>query len=302
MDRRAKKLEKKRKNRDEAKRKAATLVARQPSDIARLARSAVHEPFGPCFVSRTWDDIDSPALVSVVMTRGQPGRRVVMVIALVDRTCLGVKDAFVREMPSSRDVPDFVDQVGVPHGGMLQVEPLIAQSVVFHAIDHARSLGFEPHRDFPAAFFGPRPAELATTPWHKPERPIYISGPHDNVFAITRRLTAAVGPEGYQRISERDFDDDDDVFDEGPSQSENEPLIHSPLECTVERDGITLRILIYRSPSDSQWCLEVEDHLGGSTVFDGNYLTDQEALDAVMAAIPEEGIETFVAGAVPYVS
>src|SRR3954467_13958776 len=115
MDRRAKKLEKKGKSRDQAKKKIAPLAAGQPREFARLARSAVHEPFGPCFVSATWDDLESPALVSVVITRGQPGRRIVMAIALVDRTCLGVKDAFVREMISSREVSDFVDQVGIPH-------------------------------------------------------------------------------------------------------------------------------------------------------------------------------------------
>ncbi|MEY4511730.1 MAG: hypothetical protein RLZZ450_3852 [Pseudomonadota bacterium] len=126
---------------------------------------------------------------------------------------------------------------------------------------------------------------------------MYMPGPHDDVFTIANRLNAAVGPEGYQRISEREFDDDDSFGD--VSSQDHEPLIHSPLECIVERDGIALRILIYRSPSDRQWYLEVKDHLGGSTVFDEDYLTDQEALDAALAAIAEDGIESFVAGAFP---
>ena len=43
-------------------------------------------------------------------------------------------------------------------------EPLEAQSVVFHALDYARSLGFFAHQDFEDALFEPRPAALSDTP------------------------------------------------------------------------------------------------------------------------------------------
>jgi hypothetical protein len=34
-------------------------------------------------------------------------------------------------------------------------------------------------------------------------------------------------------------------------------------------------------------------HLGGSTVWNNRFATDKEALDAAMAAIDEDGIESF---------
>lgn len=100
---------------------------------------------------------ESPALVSLIVTRKLTSGGLVVGTALVDRACLGVKDAFLKDLPVARDLEAFVERVGFAHGGMVACEPLIAQSIVFHAIDYAHSLGFEPHRDFQAVFFGRAP-------------------------------------------------------------------------------------------------------------------------------------------------
>ncbi|MCS6760463.1 MAG: YecA family protein, partial [Candidatus Devosia euplotis] len=72
---------------------------------------------------------------------------------------------------------------------------------------------------------------------------------------------------------------------------------HSPLEREVARDGTTVEICIYRGPDCSpRWLLEVEDETGGSTVWDEPFETDQEALDAALKAIDEEGIGSFAEG------
>lgn len=69
---------------------------------------------------------------------------------------------------------------------------------------------------------------------------------------------------------------------------------HSPLEREVTRDGTTVEIRIYRGTNCSpRWLLEVEDETGGSTVWDDPFETDQEALDAALKAIDEEGIGGF---------
>jgi hypothetical protein len=43
------------------------------------------------------------------------------------------------------------------------------------------------------------------------------------------------------------------------------------------------------------WTLEVVDDLNNSTVWDGEFATDQEALVTAMAEINAEGIEAFIA-------
>jgi uncharacterized protein len=71
-------------------------------------------------------------------------------------------------------------------------------------------------------------------------------------------------------------------------------ILHSPLEESVTRDGLTVEVLIYRGEEDRGWILEVVDARGGSTVWDCPFQSDQAAHDAAMAAITEEGISAFV--------
>jgi uncharacterized protein len=46
--------------------------------------------------------------------------------------------------------------------------------------------------------------------------------------------------------------------------------------------------------SDLGWHLEIEDHLGGSTVWEDPFATDRAALEAALSAIEEDGSESFV--------
>ena len=294
MDRRAKRREKKRQNRAQAKKEARSLAARRPSELTLLLRSAARGAFGPCFVSSGWDDPGSPALVTVVVTRRLPTGELVPGTALVDRTCLGIKNAFASEPLEPRELTDYIAQLAEAHGGMLPCEPIVAQSVVFHARDYAQSLGFEPHRDFPAALFGPRPEVLVDTPWHAPEKPIYLSGPYDDTSTILSRLEKAVGFGNFEHIdlsAELSAEDEDEDFD--LDDEIEHPLVHSPLERTVSRHGQAVQIYIYRGPQDAGWILELEDQTGGSTVWDGTFATDQAALDEAMRAIEQDGIASF---------
>lgn len=70
-------------------------------------------------------------------------------------------------------------------------------------------------------------------------------------------------------------------------------LIDSPLSQTCEVDGHSVEIQIYRLP-DSGWTLEVVDEDNNSTVWDGEFESDQAALDTALADIKAEGIEAFL--------
>jgi len=213
MDRRQRKLqEKKKKKREAAKKKARAAASRRPDRTQLLVGAAARGPFGPCAVSNGWDDEAEPALVTAVVTRRLPDGDLVAGVALVDRTCLGVKEAFPTDKIADEELDDLLDQVGAVHGGMTRCEPLVAQSIVYHAIDYADRLGFPPARDFPEALFGPRPAELTATPWHAAQRPAYVAGPDDDVVGILERLEAAVGAGGFDFVdlSELDGGEDED--------------------------------------------------------------------------------------------
>lgn len=74
----------------------------------------------------------------------------------------------------------------------------------------------------------------------------------------------------------------------------NEPeLIMSPLCQTLNIEGHTLQIEIYRDDS-SNWILEVVDVSGDSTVWDEQFETDQLAFEELFRTIREEGIRAIL--------
>ena len=197
------KREKHRRDRELARRKIASQSPSSQS-ARSLIKLAAQSTFGPFWVSSNlFDERPHPALITVLITRAV-GADLLGQIVLVDRTCLGVKNAFVMRPMSPSEVEVQVKSISQRGDPLQRCEPLVAQSVVYHAIEYARTLGFSPHADFEESLLGPRPAELIDTPLSHPARPIYWSGPSDNVPSILRRLTAAVGKGNYDFVSMAD--------------------------------------------------------------------------------------------------
>jgi hypothetical protein len=183
------------KKREAARRAHAPRPSLSPSREA-LLRKAADLPPGPSWVSAdfTMTRMDPPRLVTVVVTRKGPGGVYLPALALLDRTCLGVKNAFVAEPLGEYELGSFIADVGTAHeGGMVPCELSVAQSLVWHAVDYAASLGFEPHQDFPEVLFGPRPEVLVDTPLAKPARPFWVRGPDDDAEEILATLEDACG-------------------------------------------------------------------------------------------------------------
>lgn len=212
MDRRQRKLQEKRKKRELTKKRSRMEAERRPSEEQLWVRAGARAPFGPCFISSGWDDSTTPQLVSLVVTRILDGGDLLPHVLLLDRTCLGVKNAMVIAPMDHDDLTEFVDRVGTPHGGMEECDAQLAQSMVFHAVEYAARLGFAPNVDFHEALLGPRPAELLATPWASLERPLYVPGPDDNVALVVLQLRKAVAENfdvGGLEVGSLDDDDDD---------------------------------------------------------------------------------------------
>ncbi len=79
------------------------------------------------------------------------------------------------------------------------------------------------------------------------------------------------------------------MIDEDPDIEE------SPLSGIVARDGVSVRVEIYRLvEGDRSWTLEVIDREGGSTVWDDRFATDQDAYDEFYRTLEVEGIRSFL--------
>ena len=73
-------------------------------------------------------------------------------------------------------------------------------------------------------------------------------------------------------------------------------IVMSPLCQEISKDGTRIQVDIYRDENESGWILEVIDEENASTVWDEPFDTDQEALDAVMKIIEQDGIKSFLDG------
>jgi hypothetical protein len=171
-----------------------------------IVRAAVELPVGPSFISDMWASLNEdeeegedgvPALVTVVVTRVTAWGSLIPAFLVIDRTCLGVKSAFLGAPRTRAELEGDLAELAETHGVIEECDLIIAQSVVLHAVDYARSLGFEPPPEFPEAFFSPRPDVLLDTPFSKPSYPIYIVGPGEPVEHVLETLDHAVGPFNY---------------------------------------------------------------------------------------------------------
>jgi hypothetical protein len=220
MDRRQRKLQDKKKKRELAKKRSRLEAANRPSDEQLWVRAGSRAPLGPCFVSWGWDDASTPQLVSLVVTRALASGDWLPHVLLLDRTCLGVKNAMVLSPMTKDELDELVERVGTPHGGMEECDALLAQSLTFHALDYAAKLGFAPNQDFHEALLGPRPAVLTETPWASAERPLYVPGPDDDMLRILAQLQLSVGeayevagPEGLYELAAGDDEPDGKAVD-----------------------------------------------------------------------------------------
>lgn len=186
----SKALERQKRKRAELKKKhAAEQHALRPSALLRRASDF---PIHRAYLGASWRESDEymPGLVSAILTRRAPGGLLVGTV-VIDRTCLGVKDAY-GTMMTEIEFGQYLRSLQ-EHDDIELVEPSTCLSVVHHAIDYARKLGFEPNKDFTPAMFEPRPEPLEDTPLSKPSRPFYASGPSDNVAVVLSKLRTAVG-------------------------------------------------------------------------------------------------------------
>jgi len=184
--------EQKKKRAEKARSKGSRPKLDEAAMLKRLVAEASAAPHGPTWISVGWDRVeDEPSLVTIVITRKLSGPYVLPMLALVDRTCLGVKDAMVARPMTGPELERFLQDLAEAHGGLVPVDLLVAQSVIFHAVDFAASLGFAPNPDYEPELLGPRPAVLLETAWAHPARPIYIPGPDDDAEAVQILLEAA---------------------------------------------------------------------------------------------------------------
>ena len=129
-------------------------------------------------------------LVTVMVARPDPRTRSRVCVYLVDTFCLGVKNVIGPDVVSTRRLDKLRHTVFAGYDEPGVSAPLeLAQHLVFGAVEFARGLGFEPHRDFATVadhlgmWSGSCPIQFGYN-----GSPFYIQGPYDDVESIAHTL------------------------------------------------------------------------------------------------------------------
>jgi hypothetical protein len=222
------------------------LARRNPADVAvRLARATAAPILHCCTTESLWSQGIAQVLVSRQLSSGQ----VAFAVFLVDRYCLGVKNALSDLTARGKYFDKIYD--GVAHSSpIVPLTPADARKLVEEAVAYARDLGFAPHPDYAKAkaIFGDIDASTSQRQFEfgKDGKPLFISGPHDSpgrCQSIAGILSQRCGPGGFDYVIKLpqsplggaellDFSDDldededgsdDDVIDGAAVESADEP-------------------------------------------------------------------------------
>ncbi|MCC5808079.1 MAG: hypothetical protein JJU00_17255 [Opitutales bacterium] len=153
-------------------------------------------------------------------------------IFMVDRFCLGVKNAVFVDGCDDADVDNLLEKFFSDE--FEEKDGPWCRKFVEGVVEYARRLGFAPHGDYKKAsrvFGGVKAADCAETfTYGRDGKPFYIQGPHEDQRAAERivgRLRAHCGEDGFHYVvagspweeDGADGDDDADALetDDGPT-------------------------------------------------------------------------------------
>jgi hypothetical protein len=197
---RQKKLERRTAKRREKKH---SLVKQKNAGIAERLHSAAKYAILHCRVS---ENFYSDGIGWVLVSRQIPGGSVAVAVFLVDRFCLGVKDAFARITGGFSYESDFLRKMGSEFRWH-DVTPATARKLVEEAVAYAARFGIAPHADYhkAKAIFGDINAAESTEVFEfgKDGKPFFVPGPNDapdRCRQIVALLTHACGAGGFNYL------------------------------------------------------------------------------------------------------
>ncbi|NIA06579.1 MAG: hypothetical protein GWP14_02910 [Actinobacteria bacterium] len=195
---------------NESRRQQRLMKKRRKDKLRRNARAHTHlsgtaserkhilearsYPIRECLIGPGWRE---RGLAHILLSRTQPDGRIVAGAYLVDTFCLGLKNTFARANLSEWTYEaELRDPIYEKQG----LEPCaidLAHTIIYGAIDYARQFGFYPQRDFELYRYVLEERDSLVlrddVEFGKDGKPLYISGPDDNVRKITRQLENVAG-------------------------------------------------------------------------------------------------------------
>ena len=180
----------------------------------------------PVLHSWATEDLWDKGLGWVCLSRELPNAHVAFAVFLVDRYCLGVKNAMMDIAPRSTYESQVVRKARSEFGTR-DLSPADVRKIVEASVEYARGLGLHPHPDYVRAknIFGTiDPADSTIElEFGKDGKPFFVAGPHETAprcRQILASLERTCGPGGYHFLIP--FAGPGDILPELPGGAEGE--------------------------------------------------------------------------------
>jgi hypothetical protein len=160
----------------------------------------------PIVHSLATTDLWTEGMGWVCLSRQLPHGLVGFGVFLVDRYCLGVKNAMA-DVTSRAKYDNLIVHKMRSQFTSKELEPACTRKLVESAVEYARALGFPPHADYHKAklIFGDIDASQCTEEFEfgKDGKPLFIAGPNDGperCRQIMKTLTQSRGQGGFDYL------------------------------------------------------------------------------------------------------
>jgi hypothetical protein len=196
-------LLKKRRKDNERKKKsnALTIFGLDSYSYKRgLIKRAEQFPIYECLLNQGWQN---KGLAHILLSRKQPNNEFIIGVFLVDIYCLGLKNTFCNANIPLENYEKLKLRMA-EESSLITCDPVLANRIVYGAIDYARKLGFEPQKDFRLSRFTLGEPSDANVPYSiefgKDGKPLYIAGPNDDADRVVERLSKTVGDGNFHYL------------------------------------------------------------------------------------------------------
>lgn len=145
------------------------------------------------------------SLTQILVARQSASGEIAAGLFLVDPACLGVKNGFARLFDSVAAYEAELRDDVMQSEEMLATDLDLAAKIIRESAAYADMIGFKMHRDAVRALplldeANPDACDLKIPVGGPNGKPFFVAGPYDDSKRVMRRLTRALGPDGFDMI------------------------------------------------------------------------------------------------------
>jgi len=160
-------------------------------------------PLHECLITANWRNTEE--IIQVLIARRSSRGEIGAAFMLIDLACLGLKNGATLRLPTLEAFELGIRDRMAENQELVACSPDLVAHIAGAAREYAQKLGFKPHPDAlnVLEYLGEVHPETITekVPLGGPDgKPLFMSGPNDNVDRVVRTLEASVGVGNFEMV------------------------------------------------------------------------------------------------------